>query len=396
MLRTGVKRAIVAGGGIAGPVLGMFLRRLGAEVRVLEARTAASADEGAFLGVAPNGMNVLAALGLADAVRERGAVMQGMRFENARGRCVGVIDHRENTARFGAPLVMIRRGELHATLIAAAQARGVEVRLGARLADLEQDASGVSARLEGGEELRGEVLLGCDGLRSRVRARALPDAPAPAYTGLVDFGGFARCPSAPLQPGWNVMVFGRRAFFGAFAAPGGEVWWFHNAGARVPPGALDLEAQRAEIVALHRGDPGWIAEVVRATPTLLGPWALHDIQTMPRWHHGRVCLLGDAAHATSPSAGQGASLALEDAMMLARCLRDAESPAQAFARFEALRRPRVEAIVRQARRNGDGKAPAGPIAAWLRDRALRLFLRLGAAAQAQAFAYRVDWDAAPV
>lgn len=393
MRRTGVKRAIIAGGGIAGPVLGMFLRRIGAEATVLEARPAMSEDEGAFLGVAPNGMNVLAALGLADEVAARGVVVHGMRFENARGRTIGAIDHAANTANFGAPLIMIRRGVLHAALVAAARAQGVEVRFGARLEDLDQDATGVTAHLHDGAELRGDVLIGCDGLRSRTRALVLPDAPAPAYTGLVDFGGFARCPAAPLQPGWNVMVFGRRAFFGAFMTADGEVWWFHNAGERVPSGVVDLEARRAEILALHHDDPAWIGEVVRATPTLLGPWLLHDIMTMPRWHHGRVCLIGDAAHATSPSAGQGASLALEDAMMLARCLRDADDPARAFTTFAALRRPRVEAIVRQSRRNGDGKAPSGPIAEWLRDRALPLFLRLGAAAQARAYAYRIDWDA---
>lgn len=391
--RSGVREAIVVGGGVAGPTLAMFLRRLGVATTVLEARAAAAGDEGAFLGLAPNGLQVLAELGLAGAITARGAVCEGMRFENARGRCIGVIDHHDHAQRFGARMVMIRRAALHAALIEAASERGAECRFGARVTAIDAGADEVVARLEDGHALRGDVLLGCDGLRSRTRALVLPDAPAPAYTGLCDVGGFARCPGAPLQPGWTVMTFGRRAFFGAFAAPGGEVWWFHNNGAREAMQAGDLEARRATILALHRDDPPWIADVVRATPTLLGPWALHDIMTMPRWHRGRVCLLGDAAHATSPSAGQGASLALEDALVLARCLRDADSPSAAFAGFEAARRARVEWTVRQARKNGDGKAPAGPVAAWFRDRMLPLFLRLGAAAQAQAYAYRVDWAA---
>jgi 2-polyprenyl-6-methoxyphenol hydroxylase-like FAD-dependent oxidoreductase len=388
----GLRRALVIGGGVAGPTLAMFLRRLGLATTVLEARSEAAGDEGAFLGLAPNGLQVLAELGLGAEIQARGAVCQGMRFTNARGRCIGVIDHRDHAQRFGAQMVMIRRAELHRALMAAAAERGADCRFGAKLVELDQRPGEVVARLESGEELAADVLLGCDGVRSRVRALTLPDAPAPAYTGLCDVGGFARCPGAPLEPGWTMMTFGRRAFFGAFAAPGGEVWWFHNNGARETMQVADLERRRASILALHAGDPEWIADVVRATPTLLGPWALHDIMTLPRWHAGRVCLLGDAAHATSPSAGQGASLALEDALVLARCLRDAEAPQAAFARFEQERRGRVEAVVRQARKNGDGKAPAGPVAAWFRDRMLPLFLRLGAAAQARTFAHRVEWS----
>ena len=196
MKQRGVRRAILVGGGIAGPVLGMFLRRLGVEVTIYEAREALVESEGAFLGVAPNGMNVLVELGIAGAVQSRGALCEGLRFENARGRRIGEIDQREAARRFGAGLVMIRRGALQAALAEEAIRRGVEIRYGMRLADIDRsDPREVVARFgEGGEagEARGDVLIGCDGFRSRTRARALPDAPAPGYTGLIDFGGFAR------------------------------------------------------------------------------------------------------------------------------------------------------------------------------------------------------------
>ena len=107
--RSRVRRALVVGGGVAGPTLAMFLRRLGVATTVLEARTHESGDVGAFLGLAPNGLQVLAELGLADTIAARGAVCAGMRFENARGRCIGVIDHHDHAQRFGAQLLMIRR-----------------------------------------------------------------------------------------------------------------------------------------------------------------------------------------------------------------------------------------------------------------------------------------------
>ena len=170
------------------------------------------------------------------------------------------------------------------------------------------------------------------------------------------------------------------------------MWWFHNGALKSLDGSLgDSRALRARVLELHRDDPAWIRAVVEATPHILGPWPFHDILSLPRWHVGRVCLIGDAAHATTPSAGQGASLALEDAMVLAQCLRDVDEPERAFAAFERARRPRVEPIVRQSRQIGSMKAVSSPVREWLRDRMLPFFLRFGANAQAKQYAYRIEW-----
>ncbi len=378
-----MKSALIVGCGIAGPVLGMFLRRIGMDVVVCEARARDDAG-GAFLGVAPNGMNVLAELEVARAVEAIGVPCHGFEFQNARGDRVGGIDRADDAARFGARLVMVRRADLHRTLTRAAIERGVEARFGRRLVEIESSDTGVRASFADGSEERADVLLGCDGIRSRTRQLVLPDSPAPGDSGLVDVAGFARWPDAPLEVGLNVMVFGRRAFFGAFKTPSGEIWWFHNSDASEPT--------REALLALHAGDPRWITDLIGATPQLLGPYALHDILSMPRWYRGRVCLVGDAAHATTPSAGQGASMALEDAIVLARALRDHRAPEQAFAAFERARRARVEEVVTRSRQTGNRKVP-GPLGAWVRDLALPLFLRMGAKAQARQYAHRIAWDA---
>ena len=391
-----INRVAIVGCGIAGPVLGMFLQRVGIESIICERRSHDALDEGLFLGLAPNGMNVLAELGVHRAVEAIGVACHGFQFQNSRGRTIAAIDRRGDVARFGTHLQMVRRGELHGALTAAARARGIPVRFGRKLVEIDRsNPARVVATFGDGAREEADVVIGCDGINSTTRQLALPDSPSPAYSGLLDFGGIADWPGAPLDPGINVMVFGRRAFFGAFKTPAGQVWWFHNCGDAHPSGdgamMRDPSAVRARILALHEDDPAWIRDVIASTPAVVGPFALNDILSMPRWHADRVCLIGDAAHATTPSAGQGASLALEDAMVLARCLRDIDDPERAFARFERERRSRVERIVRGSRRNGSGKAVSGPVGEWVRDRMLPLFLRLGTRAQERQYAYRIDW-----
>jgi 2-polyprenyl-6-methoxyphenol hydroxylase-like FAD-dependent oxidoreductase len=258
------------------------------------------------------------------------------------------------------------------------------LRYGLELQGVTETTSGVRATFTDGTHLEGEFLVGADGLRSTTRPFAVPKAPAPVFSGLLDFGGFTRVEGLPFPAGINQMVFGRRAFFGAFTTPTGETWWFHNG----PPGE---GAHRARLLELHRDDPAWVRQLIESTPSLLGPWGIHDLHAMPRWTSGRVCLIGDAAHAMSPSAGQGASLAMEDAMVLAQCIRDVPDVRAAFVRFEQLRRPRVDAIFKEAQRQSSRKAPT-PLSEWFRDRMLPFFLKFGAAAQTKSYAFRIDWD----
>jgi 2-polyprenyl-6-methoxyphenol hydroxylase-like FAD-dependent oxidoreductase len=385
-------RAVIIGAGIAGPALAAFLAKAGIASVLCEARPLATLGEGAFLGVAPNGMRVLAELGLEEAIAASGVACEGFAFQNASGRRVGVIDRRHDRERLGARLVMIKRAALQRVLLDEAARLGVTVRHGARLLEIDRRGpSRVVARFEDGSEEVGDLLVGCDGLRSQVRALVFPEQPPPQYTGLLDFGGYAPLDEPSLEIGWNVMVFGKRAFFGGFRTPPGEVWWFHNGGDAQPLRSLVPEQRRRRILELHADDPPWIRACVQATPELLGPWPLHEVVTMSRWHLGRVGVIGDAAHATSPSGGQGASLALEDAMLLARCLRDQRDPERAFELLERLRRDRVEDVVQQSRRHASYKAP-GPVGAWFRDRALPIFVKLGERAQHRAYAYRIDWD----
>ena len=385
MLEPGRRTALVIGGGIAGPVVAMFLRRAGLDPVIFEGRPAPVDEAGAFLNLAPNGLAVLEPLGLAGTVGAAGTPTKAIEFLNHRGRKLG---------RFPETTLLIRRGALHRALREAALGEGIRIEYGKRLAGVDLQAAGAEARFADGTSRRGDLIVGCDGVHSATRRAILPDARVPEYTGVVDSGGFAPADAADAD-GVMRMIFGRRGFFGWQVTPSGEAFWFENFHQRTPPGfgrMTDAE-WREHLLALHRGDPTPVAGCIRSTTGPLGRWPIYDLPTLPTWHRGAVCLVGDAAHATSPHAGQGASLALEDAIVLARCLRDCADLETAFSRFEAERRPRVEKLVREARRTGKRKAAGNAFSRGVRDLLLPVFLRMGMQGLREVYRYRVEWEA---
>ena len=141
------------------------------------------------------------------------------------------------------------------------------------------------------------------------------------------------------------------------------------------PGDFTPESWRSHLIDLFAGDDLPAAAIIRATDLAIGPWNTDDLRRVPVWHSDRVVLAGDAAHAVAPSAGQGAAMAIEDAVVLGRSLAEhGDDVPAALAAYERTRRGRVEKVVAAGRRNGSGKA-AGPIGAALRDAMLPLVMK---------------------
>lgn len=388
------RNILVIGCGIAGPAVALFLRRAGFSPRIFEGAPAPRDREGAFFQLAPNGMHVLRALGVEETARRAGHLVMGLVFRNEAGREIGRLDGRTHEARFGAPGLLIPRGALGRLLRERAEREGIPVHFGKRLVGLEERTGGVTATFEDGTRVSGSLAIGCDGIHARSRSLLFPEAPAPRYGGMIDHGGRSGV-VLPNEERTMQFVFGKRAFFGFFAAPE-ETFWFSNLPAPEPsPAELAEESPerlRERLLEAHRDDPEVVRRILEGATAPLGRWPLLEMPPLPRWHRGRICLIGDAAHATPPHAGQGASLALEDALLVARCLRDEPDPASAFATFERIRRSRVERILAQAKRNGSSKAPGGPLVRWIRDRTLPLFLRLGTGAAERTWGYRLEWE----
>lgn len=389
------KKALIIGGGIAGPVAAIALQRAGIEAEVFEARGESMDHSGAFLNLAPNGVNALKTLGLADRLAADGFPSRAILFFNGQGKQVGNLDSTAEEQRYGASNLMLKRGLLHKALREAAEAEAVRLHFGKRLTNITVTASQeVIAHFEDGSTAHGDLLIGCDGLHSRTRRILLPNAPQPAYTGLIDCGGFGHC--LAVIPGAQHMIFGRRAFFGYIAREDGEVYWFSNVAQAQEPTRDELRSMcddewQARLLALHKDDPAPVADIIRSTRGSLGKWPVYDIPFLPTWHRGPICLIGDAAHATSPHIGQGASLALEDAIVLAQCLRDMPGTEQAFAAFQRLRKERVETLIKQARRMGSRKTPPR-LVGWFRDLLLPIFLKGSTSQLAPVYSYRLSWN----
>lgn len=324
-------RVVVVGAGIAGTAAALALDMAGFEVSVHEAHPDSGADLGAFLTLPGTGTRVLDELGLTPTA---GFPLTAMRLTDSSGAEVGgsVLDGYR----------CVRRAELCAELRAEAHRRGLRVEHGARFVSAEQDGDGVVARFSDGREAEGDLLVGADGLNSAVRERI--DPVPKRYAGQHVFFGHSDRAAPPHRPGRIEMVRGSGSAFGYAVSPEGRTYWF----ARVPAPPLDAgesaDDRRARLLRALEPDETPTAAIVAASDEVLVTEA-RDLAQPPRWRDGRVLLIGDAAHAASPATGQGAAMALEDAVVLAKAVRDYGD----LDAYERLRRPRVERnIVRSA------------------------------------------------
>ncbi|MYX94568.1 NAD(P)-binding protein [Streptomyces sp. SID486] len=338
-------RVLVIGGGIAGTATALGLHKAGFDVAVSEAHPDTAEDIGAFLTLASNGMRALAQLGATDAVTAVGFPLTSLRLLDSRGAEVTHVP----LAGADDPALRyrcVRRGELNAALQGEALRRGIRLRHGARLVSVTDGPDAVTARFADGSTATADLLVGADGLRSTVRRLLLPGA-RPVHAGQrVYYGYTATASAAGTGPeGAITMVRGSGAAFGYAVSPAGEGYWFARvAGEPSAPGAsaVPATALRGQLLPLLREDATPAAGLVEASADAIMVTDATELPLGTAWHTGRVLLVGDSAHAASPATGQGASMALEDAVVLAKALRDLPGPEAAFAAYERHRRPRVE------------------------------------------------------
>ncbi|MFI6564929.1 FAD-dependent oxidoreductase [Streptomyces sp. NPDC050534] len=337
-------RVLVIGGGIAGTATALALHKAGLDAEVYEAHPDSAEDLGAFLTLASNGMRALAQFDASAAVTALGFPLTSMRVLDGTGAELA----KTPIGEAGDPLLQyrcLRRGDLSSALQAEAARRGIGIRHGARLASVVEDADGITAHFADGSRATGDLLIGADGLGSTVR-NATATAVQPLYAGQQVFYGCTGAAPVPAGDASITMIRGSGAAFGFAVSPDGETFWFARVSGDPLPAERIAHGTRADrlelLLPLLRKDSTPAADIVAATDEDVLVTNATEIPTGSPWRAGRTLLVGDAAHAASPATGQGASMALEDAVVLAKCLRDAPDTDAALVRYEELRRPRVE------------------------------------------------------
>ncbi len=344
----------ILGGGVGGLAAAIALHRAGQEVRVLE-QTARFARVGADINLTPNAVRALDGLGVGDAIRRTAA---RPRFRISRmwdsGAETSRLPMAEEAERlYGAPQLTLHRADLLAALEAALPDDALD--LGRRALAVERAGGGAVIRFADGRETRAAALVGADGIHSQVRS-ALHGAEHPRFTGIVAFR--AVVPAARLaglpnldsftkwwgpNPQSQIVTFplNRGEDIFVFATIAQESWRHES---WTQPGSVD------ELRDLYADFHPEARALLDACDAVLKT-ALYERDPLPFWSEGCVTLLGDAAHPMLPFMAQGACQAIEDAVVLARCVKEADDIAAAFARYEAARRGRAARIQLGSRRN---------------------------------------------
>lgn len=334
-------RVTIVGGGIGGLAVAVALRQLGALVTVFE-RAPQLEPLGAGLSLWPNAVRALRSLRVADAI-ETAEVPRGegglWRWD---GAPLATQDADEIASRFGAPLVLVHRGEVQQALSGALDAGTIV--LGETLRTLEQDDAGIRATFESGRVAEADILVGADGLHSTTRAALIGDGP-PRYSGLIAHRAVVEHP-APETAG---EFWGEHGVFGLVPLSQGRVYWYATHRSDDP----DIRDDKDRLLDRLATWIEPIPQVVERTPAadiLRHP--LFDRRPCRGWSVGRATLVGDAAHPMLPFLGQGACQAIEDAVALRDELGWAVPISDALRAYEERRYRRVTMLVKRSRAAG--------------------------------------------
>lgn len=341
-------KVLVIGGGIGGLAAAVALRQRGLEAAVYEAAPELL-PVGKGIWVPTNAMLVLLRLGLDQAVRRAGWSLERIEIRSVSDGVLQEFDLKKVVARYGQPTVSIHRAAL-VELLAGALPPGT-LHLGKRCSSLAQDRDGVTVQFTDGTEARGEIVIGADGIRSRIREHLWPGVKL-RYRGQTCYRGVAdwELPAKLDRTCWE--VWGGKLRIGFSAIGPRQIYWFAPitapADSPAPPEPL------SEWLARQYGSfSSPVPEMLRHTPAReIIRTDLYDLTPLRHWTQGRVALLGDAAHAMTPNLGQGGAQAIEDAYVLAEELARSRDPAEAFRAYERVRLPKVRWIVKTAARLG--------------------------------------------
>ncbi len=386
----GVRTALIVGAGIGGLTTAIALRRAGVNVAVLERRLApvAGAGDDAFT-LWHNPLRTLRVLELDQRTIATGSEIHFHEYRSDRGRRLARWAIDPHTSRLHAPAVVLKRSALVAALT---EALGEErVVRGAECVGVEHDTRSAAAVLADGSRHRADVLIGADGIDSTVRRSMRHGYDRPRrYAPHTTWRAFTDLPGEDVAPsGTYFDIWGRNGLrFRYCRVRSGEVFWEAITSDEVA-GAFDMVRldKRGALSLAYERWPSPVPQIIAATPErAISPNPMHRPSGSPQiWGSRRVALVGDAAHPQNIDLNQSATQAIEDGVLLGQLLTAGLELSEALVEYDRLRKPRVEALNRTARRIGQLGRIRGQLACAARD----VFMRVLFDGWAQSSVYRV-------
>lgn len=346
----------IAGAGIGGLTLALACREAGFRDVTVYEQSAAPEALGAGVQLSPNATRVLGALGLRPALEAVCFYPEAVQFRGWRtGYLIAArpLGH-FSEARYGAPYFHVHRADLHELLLEAAERAQVRLETGRLCRGAGQDDEGPWLELEDGPA-RHDVVVGCDGIHSRIRD-SLFEAAEPRFTGHVAWRGMVPADRLPdeLIPPTATVWLGPARHFVHYYVRRGELVNFVGVveSARWTGESWRQPGDPAELAEDFAGWHPVVTQLIQSAGEVYR-WALYDRDPLAGWTRGRITLLGDACHPMLPYLAQGAAMAIEDAWVLSRMLeRWEDDPAEGLMEYERYRRPRTARVQLRSRAQG--------------------------------------------
>ncbi len=332
---------IISGGGIAGLTTAIALQKEGYRVKVLE-RAKELKEVGAGLGLGANAWKGLDCLGVTEGLANKCNEIETMKLLDQKGSPISILDMAGLNEKYRMASFTVHRADLLNTLFSSLQPDTVE--FGKKVVDYEQDEDKVTVLLEDGSAIKADALIAADGIHSSVRKKCLPDV-KPRYSGYTCWRAVVTVPNESVVPEEFTETWGAKGRFGIVPLKDNQIYWFACVNAPYQSKTMS-NFTKSDLYRLFQNYHSPIPELIQRTREDELIWNdVIDLNPIDRFAFGKVLLIGDAAHATTPNMGQGAGQAIEDAIILSKVLRNKRKKEDAFIEFEKLRMPKTTKIV---------------------------------------------------
>lgn len=360
-------KILIIGGGIAGLTTALALQRRNIDFMVFEAVPEIKAV-GAGISLAGNAMRALKKLGVNAEVKRKGHLISSMIIEDDKGKRISKMDAEKLSREHGLDNVAIHRADLHQVLLTSIDTNRIVT--GKQAIDFSEEPGGITIFFDDGSKERGSAAIIADGIHSGIRKKLLPGV-SPRYSGYTCWRGV-------VENRWNILhhaveAWGPKGRFGYVPIGNNKVYWFACKNAPIKDEMMSL-FRISDLVDNFKSYSHPIPEMLKETSDADLIWSdIVDLKPISQYAFNRILLLGDAAHATTPNLGQGACMAMEDALLLAEVTeKHSENIVNAFKSFEQKRVPRAHYIVNTSFRLGKLSQWENPVLTKFRNMLFRL------------------------